>query len=56
MMEDGSRLVRKDVSMLVENTDWGLYVPLSFTHLVPTMSKTLFLLPFNILNVIMIYL
>jgi hypothetical protein len=35
-MEDGSRLGRKDASMLVENTDWGLEMPLLFTHLVPT--------------------
>jgi hypothetical protein len=41
-MEDGSRLGRKDASMLVENIDWGLDVPLLFTHLVPTMFKTLF--------------
>ena len=42
MMEDGRRLGRKDASMLVENIDWGLDVPLFFTHLVPTMFKTLF--------------
>jgi hypothetical protein len=41
-MEDGSRLGRKDASMLVENTDWGLNMPLLFTHLFPTMFKTLF--------------
>jgi hypothetical protein len=41
-MEDGSRLGRKDALMLVENIDWGLDVPLLFTHLVPTMFKTLF--------------
>jgi hypothetical protein len=41
-MEDGSRLGRKDASMLVENTDWGLEMPLLFTHLFPTMFKTLF--------------
>jgi hypothetical protein len=41
-MEDGSRLGRKDASMLDENTDWGLEMPLLFTHLVPTMFKTLF--------------
>jgi hypothetical protein len=41
-MEDGSRLGGKDDSMLVENTDWGLEMPLLFTHLVPTMFKTLF--------------
>jgi hypothetical protein len=42
MMEDVSRLGRNDVSMLVENTDWGLEIPLLFNHLVPTMFKTLF--------------
>jgi len=41
-MEDESRLRRKDASMLVENTDWGLEMPLFFTRLVPTMFKTLF--------------
>jgi hypothetical protein len=41
-MEDGSRSGRKDASMLVENIDWGLYVPLLFTHFIPTMFKTLF--------------
>jgi hypothetical protein len=41
-MEDGSRLGRKDASMLVENTDWGFEMPLLFSHLVPTMFKTLF--------------
>jgi hypothetical protein len=33
-MEDGSRLGKKDVLMLVENIDWELVVPLLFTHLV----------------------
>ena len=42
MMEDVSRLGRKDASMLVENTDWGLEMTLLFTHLVPTMFKILF--------------
>jgi hypothetical protein len=42
MMEDGSRLGRMDASMLVENTDWGLDMPLLFTPLVPTMFKNLF--------------
>jgi hypothetical protein len=41
-MEDGSRLIRKDALMLVENIDWGLDVPLLFTHLVSNMFKTLF--------------
>jgi hypothetical protein len=41
-MEYGSRLGRKDASILVQNTDWGLEMPLLFTHLVPTMLKTLF--------------
>jgi hypothetical protein len=41
-MEDGSRLGRKDSSILVENTDWGLEIPLFFTHLIPTIFKTLF--------------
>jgi hypothetical protein len=41
-MEDGSRLGRKDASMLVENIDWGLEMPLLFNHLVPTILKTLF--------------
>jgi hypothetical protein len=41
-MEDESRLGRKDASMLVENTDWGLEIPLLFTHLIPTMFKTFF--------------
>jgi hypothetical protein len=41
-MEYGSRLGRKDASMLVENTNWGLYMPLLFNHLVPTMFKTFF--------------
>jgi hypothetical protein len=40
-MEDGSRLGRKDASILLENTDWGLEMPLLFTHLIPTMLKTL---------------
>ena len=41
-MEDGSGLERKDASMLVNNIDWGLKMSLLFTHLVPTMFKTLF--------------
>jgi hypothetical protein len=41
-MEDRSRLGKKDDSMLVENTDWGLEMTLLFTHLVPTMFKTIF--------------
>jgi hypothetical protein len=41
-MEDGSRLGRKDASRLIENTDWELDMPLLFTHLVPTMFKTMF--------------
>jgi hypothetical protein len=54
-MEDGSSLGRNDASMLVENTDWGLDVPLLFTYLVPTMFKTLFRFPFDILSVITIF-
>jgi hypothetical protein len=41
-MEYGSRLGRKDASILVQNTDCGLEMPLLFTHLVSTMLKTLF--------------
>jgi hypothetical protein len=41
-MEDGSRLGRKDDYMLIENIAWRLYVPLFFTHFVPTMFKTIF--------------
>jgi hypothetical protein len=46
-MEDGSRLGRKDASMLDENTNWGLKMPLLFTHLFSTMFKT----PFDFLMV-----
>jgi hypothetical protein len=42
-VEDGSRVGRKDDLMLVENTAWGLDVPLLFSHLVPTMFKTFFI-------------
>jgi hypothetical protein len=51
-MEDGSRLGRKDDSMLVENIAWELDVPLLFSHLVPKHS---FLFPFYILSVMINY-
>jgi hypothetical protein len=47
-VEDGNKVGRKDDWILVENNDWGIDVPLMFSHLVPTMFKTLFSFPFDI--------